>query len=550
MSIKVCLLFGYLFWGGISLAAEGDTVLNMVISKPYFYNVVQNDKGDIYAGTAKGSYAIHGEKIDFSNAKSGYLKLGKNGAPEIDSTGISNHESTRYLYLLPYPSEKRQEYHTGNGQYFYIVSGGRLFIFDIVPYSITYRNQSIRSISKNLVGGYSGVYRNGKKLDFPTHTDGFIREFGDTAFICYGGLFMISPGKTENFLKEVPYGAFLDSVEVGYMEDVYHDALHSTFFFSTKNGVYEVGEDLKSPKKICAVKPGEPIVLIGSKESFMFTVANKMAVYSFNDGSISYEDSTTENIISGYKLNNRKIYTLSNHALYENTTSAYFSKVEDFNDVHTLLPLNEKELIIAGNQGLYLFNLETHITSAIIQGVEFNRKALYQENNKLYAGSINGLYTIDVGQIQQLISRNQAAPNDTDSFLNYLYWGSAIVMLSAIFLFIISRLKRQLRDAQKSIIDAQSEMDIVKEKKPDKEMVEDFIRKNLATASIKSINEHFHSNTNQIYALLEPDKPGTIIQEMRLKLVMEMKKSGSDLQTIADSSGLSKSYIKKIKADH
>ncbi len=546
--MKFILLLNFILIQLLSYASEADTVLNMVISKPYFYNLVQNDKGDFYAGTSNGVYELKGEKTSHFDSKSGYVKIGVNGKIEIDSTGISSHESTQYLYLLPYPNEKRQEYHSGNEQQFYIVSGGRLFIFDIVPYSITHRNQSVRSITKNVVGTYSGVYYKGAKMEFPTLTDGYIREFGDTIFICYGGLFMITPQKTANFLTETPYSAYIDSIEVGYVDDIFYSRQYHSFIFSSSNGVYSMGEDMKSPKKIYPVSNGEPVVLLGVKDGFIFTVANKLISYSSKDDRIAYLDSTSENIISGYKLNNRIIYTLSNHTLYRSSTTGYFKKVANFNDAHTLLAINEKELIIAGNQGLYHFNIETKTTSNIIYGVEFNRKALYIENNKLYAGSINGLYTIDLSQIQKLINRNKINLDKSNNLITYLYWGTAAVLVILVFLFIIFRLRQQLIKSRKKIMEVQAEVDSVKEKKLDKNMIEQFIRENLSTASIKSINEQFNTNTSQIYALLEPDKPGTIIQKLRLEMVMEMKKSGADAQQISEISGLSESYIKKIKS--
>ena len=118
---------------------------------------------------------------------------------------------------------------------------------------------------------------------------------------------------------------------------------------------------------------------------------------------------------------------------------------------------------------------------------------------------------------------------------------------SLLFLFIIFRLRRKLKTAEDKIIEVRSEVMVIKEKKLDREMIEDFIRHNLPTASIKSINEHFKTNTSLIYALLEPEKPGTIIQKLRLELVAELKKSGADLQQISEATGFSESYLKKIK---
>ena len=114
-------------------------------------------------------------------------------------------------------------------------------------------------------------------MDYPTYTDGYIREIGDTAFICYGGLFMMSPKQKKNFLIEPPYSAYIDSVDVGYMDDIFYDKKHQKYFLATKSGVYVTDKNLKSPKKIFDVHSDESLTLLGAKDNiFSFIVANKL----------------------------------------------------------------------------------------------------------------------------------------------------------------------------------------------------------------------------------------------------------------------------------
>lgn len=529
----------------VLLASEADTLLNLVLSKPVFYNVMQNSQGEVFAGTAEGIFRIKGEVLSQFDRRSGYIKFTIQGEPEIDSTGISNYENFQFLHLLPFPDEQRQVYYTGTEEQFYMVSGGRLYVFDIVPYGISYRNQSIRSVSRHLVGGYSGVFLNGQKLDFPSYTDGFIREFGDTAFICYGGLYRITPRERQNFSTEVPFGGYLDGVHLGYMDDIYYDSKHAMYVLSSQTGVYVVGSDLRNPRKILSVSKDDPVVLLGSKESFVFTVANRAYTYSFESGRISLADTTSEKILGGVKFSNRIFYTLSAQSLYQTATKTFYQKIASFNDVHTMVALNEKELIIAGNQGLYLFQTESRTTSVLISGVEFNRRALYSDGEKLYAGSVNGLYTIDLKQLPKLIQRNKAKLQSKSSLV-YVVSGIGLLLI-AIFGWIIFRLKRKLKTAEQRIQENEWETVSIEEIELDKDKIIEFIRMNLSTASIKSINEHFGSNTNQLYALFEPEKPGTIIQRLRTELVISMKKNNATLAQISAATGFSQSYIKKIR---
>jgi DNA invertase Pin-like site-specific DNA recombinase len=49
-----------------------------------------------------------------------------------------------------------------------------------------------------------------------------------------------------------------------------------------------------------------------------------------------------------------------------------------------------------------------------------------------------------------------------------------------------------------------------------------------------------------VYTILEPDKPGDLIQKLRYEKVKELRKEGKTAREIATFTGLSDSYIRKI----
>jgi hypothetical protein len=157
--------------------------LNAVISHPFYYNIIKDREGVIYSGSAAGVQRWEGGNSSFINDEKGYVELGENGKPLIRLGGIKKHENFKFNHLLPFPDELRTEFYANTAQNLYIVTGGRLYIYDILPYSITYRNHSIRTISDNYIGTYSGIYYKGKKLKYPPYTEGYIREIGDTAYV-------------------------------------------------------------------------------------------------------------------------------------------------------------------------------------------------------------------------------------------------------------------------------------------------------------------------------------------------------------------------------
>ena len=102
-----------------------DTSLLTLYSRPFYYNVVKAKDGKIYAGSSDGVFRLEETTQIKIDNRIGYLRIDSNGRVELNPNGIKYHHQTNFNHLLPYPTEKRDEYHTGKGNYFYITSGGR-----------------------------------------------------------------------------------------------------------------------------------------------------------------------------------------------------------------------------------------------------------------------------------------------------------------------------------------------------------------------------------------------------------------------------------------
>ena len=167
-----------------------DTSLLTLYSKPSYYNLVTDWNGDVYAGTTEGVYRMDGPTPVRVKDWNGYLRIDSRGRIAQDSNGVRFHQQSTMSHLLPFPDEKKNEYHAGRDPYFYITSGGRMHVYEVRPYGYLYRNHSIRTISKNFVGTYSGIYYRHKLMPAPVPnlTDGYIRELNGKVFICTYGL--------------------------------------------------------------------------------------------------------------------------------------------------------------------------------------------------------------------------------------------------------------------------------------------------------------------------------------------------------------------------
>lgn len=536
LQLFVCYFLLFL----INAFGQSDTVLNAVISHPFYYNIIKDKEGAIYSGSAAGMQRWEGQNASFISDEKGYVDLAANGEPVIRLGGIKKHENFKYNHLLPFPKELRTEFYANTAEHLYIVTGGRLYIYDILPYAITYRNHSIRTISNNYLGTYSGIYYKGKKMEYPPYTEGYIREIGDTAFVYFSNwLYLFYPDPKATSDTAAP--AFAIKQTLGEVFDVIADPKSNKRYYFCQNGLYSsnaTGDELTSVFK----KEGaDPLVVVGFYENILqFCSGNEFWTYDLMSRKMNLKLTLPHKILSAVVLN-EKFYLLTATELYCETDGGKYTKLADFTDAHTLLAVNDKELVVATNMGLYRINIENRETQVIIQGVEFNRRALYLKDKVLYAGTINGLYQINVDQIDVIIQNNMLANRKTIFNQQWLILVAVLFLIIVVLVSFLVLMRRKLKKIQLQEVEVKTARVVTAED------VISYIKDNLTTVSIKSINEHFNTNTVQLYNILKPQKPGNIITDLRTEIVLQLRKEGKSAKEIAESTGFSESYIYRVR---
>lgn len=518
-----------------------DTILVSSLSKPFFYNVVKTGSDKVYAGTSDGIYEIRGLKLYKKNDEKGYITLDGSSNLRIDPEGIKNYEERKLLYLLPYPDQGREEYHVSTKEYLYIVSNSTLYIFEFTRFKITYPNMSIRTISKHWVGGYSGVFFNGKKLILPPFCDGYIREINQKAFVCYSDLLAfnmpVNPGDTTltpvdlKCLQQAPYN---------YISDIHFSNTDYSYYLASRGKLLKTDKDFTKTSIIYEFD-GENTALLGSaRTSLIFSADSRLLSQNYVEKNIDTLATLDQVIMDGF-LTSKNYYILTKNALHVIYSDGTLKKLTKLRDAHTILGISTSEMLIGSNAGLFHFNTVDNILSTVIEGVEFNRKALFLNENTVYAGSIAGLYSFDVASIPELIIRNKVHNTFLDE--NTRYYAFALLLC----IIIIGLLFRSIAVMRKKLYENRQALDKANTPELTREIIEDYIRENLATASINSINDHFNTNATFVYSLFEPEKPGSFIQQLRMQMVTDMKKKGHKIPEISSVTGLSESYIRKLK---
>ena len=263
-------------------------------------------------------------------------------------------------------------------------------------------------------------------------------------------------------------------------------------------------------------------------------------MYTLRTGLLTRLDTSILSVgIIGHQL-----YLVTTNGLYRFNSNQKLEKLADIHKAHTLETVSESELAIGTDQGLYYYNIASGELSMIIKSVEFNRRALFKDSGKIYAGSVNGLYTIQISDIPKLIEENKFREQDKSMSLPQYMLITVTMLMLLLLMYWVFRLRRKLKRSESIVETLQATQEIVT-----KEQIEKFILENLAISSIKSITDQFKLSTQQLYELVKPEKPGSIIQKHRMEMVRKMRQEQKSVKEIAAVTGLSVSYVRQLKTD-
>lgn len=521
-----------------------DTSIRAMYSDPFYYNVIKTPDGEVLAGTSQGIYKIVDERPEPFDERKGYLTLNDQGEPVIDKAGIRYHEEGSYSHLLPWLGDTRNTFATGIDDKLYVTSGGRLHIFRIRPFGYSYRNHSIRTISPHFTGTYSGIYHNGRRMGagFPNFCDGYIREWNGKTFFCYSDLLIYEPanGTDTGSIRPIPRPLGLN---YDYCRDVIWSRKAGKYFMNTIRQFNQIEPGLlRGDSLFSSASADEEVVILGedsSRFAILFASGARLMFYSYDNGKLKEMSTLPDQILDGH-ISRMNYYLLCQDGLYVRHSDGKIERLAVLEKAHTLRKTGVDQFVIGTDHGLLLFNASNRRLETLIEGVEFNRRALNVEGDRLYAGSIDGLYTFETKHLEELARKTTAVLHQVNH-ANQHWWISTIFMLLLIMTggLMLFRFKRRINRLQEALTQSTDQPftrdDVVR-----------YISDNLPSVSLNAINTHFETNSTQVYTILDPEKPGALIQQMRLDKVMEMRKGGARAREIALITGLSESYIRKI----
>lgn len=543
--LKRIILFLFLvICSHVALSQETEQIFELkeTHQTSYFFNTIfVNNK--LFFGTSNG--------VQYYDNKTKTLKLiNSNIVGAIDHyngefINIPTSIDNLYNHLLPINYSKSKSNSLVYRSDIYIICRGVLFIFNLKSYNFK-PLPSVRAVSKNYIGSYGGIYSlvNNEKLEFPTYTNSFIREFDGVTFINWDGLSIIDKNGQRNFYTSSGDGIEIKGSVIGMANDI-EKIGNNSFLLFTSEGMYLFNDKTLNVKQVLSASKYGTLNFIQSEKD----INGASRVFLHNDKTIFQYLPKTNEISNIASINEQIVDVFS-----DSTSEYYIITGKDVRKIHLtekkenyilfdniILPNNigifKNFVFVSSDLGLHLFDLKTKVGKELVIKEEFNKNAFYIDNNKLNLGSINGLYELDNSTLTYLFDEQANVQVEENIIIrkeNLLVYGLLIILLGAVGLLLFRQEIKKMnekREKYKGINQAQ---------------INEYIVSNISSVSINSICNHFELPVNKLYNLLGKKKPGDLIREERLKIVRQMKIENKSIKEIAQATGFSTSYLKKL----
>ena len=525
------------FINGILFSQNKEEFRLLFLNSDVFYFNAIIHQGDIVFGSDIGAISFKNETpYIIDNEVKGPIKI-LNDSFEKGYIRYNNF----YNYLLPSSYKGLNTSHVLSNNVLYVICKGDLFAFKASSFKLN-PYPSVRSISKNFIGTYGGIFsKDSFKLNFPSFTGGQIREYDSITILNWGGLSLIKNGYQEDFYNtDVNVGGIeINDLLFGKAVDSY-EIKHPFYILSTSKGLYKFNSNTKEILLLQKALKSPYQFIRGEKDKYASSIIylhNNKELYEYfvEDNSLN-KLVTKDEIIDVYSNSASEFYILTDdHIEYFSTKITRKNKVLVSNLVNVNnVYLFKNFVLLTSDQGLDLLDLNSNMISKNVIKDELNYNAIYNNGNEIQLGGVNGIYELTYPDLLSLFAINKPKIKESNQYIIPITIGSFIALLLTILTITIIRQKRIIKNQQ------------TLESLTTKDKIEAFIRLNIQNVNVELICETFDLPVNALYKTLGNIKPGEIIRKERLKIVRRMRKEMASEEKIAKASGFSLSYLKKI----
>ena len=531
MFIIKYILFSFIFF------TNNTYTIDKVYEGKIFYNFVQYED-ELYVSSNKGVF-----KIESSNNNS--LLIFKKDIIGPIKTNFSKNQNYKIKFQSPVVEIKPPTFLNAITDYaffnnsLFIIRRGKLVSFKKLSYEYS-PYESVRSITKNTVGSYNGIFINGKKLKKLKYTDGQIKEFDSITFVCYKGLLSYENNKETIIYRgndkrnEKKYGNIYDIFLIN----------HPNYLVVSSNGLYNYNSEKNSfdliytsQNEIIPARANKNDNKIGNNGIFSFVDNNELISINVNTLETKTLGNWLENNVDDILLCDvepKNIYTIS-----ENKYLHYYKMNSDGLELIEKTPINLTAhtisdfgnlIFLSGNNGLSIYdkNKRKMFDGYILD--EFNKNAVYKSENEISFGSIHGVYSF---KNLKEFSKNLIF---TDFKIEKSYKSEFFFFLIALFILITILVKKY---------NSSNKINVSREKLVLN--IKNFIQNNLNSVTLKMLEDEFDLAYYEINSLDKDFKPAVFIKNSRKIKAQKMFFDKKSMSEIAQKTGYSETYLLKNK---
>ncbi len=365
-----------------------DTVF---VQKHWFESPVRNvlkANEKIYAKTGDGLYALEKKgwkKVNLEFGKS--FVFFNNGFYESEFVPEEYRKETMNLaYLIPQKSLVNCTIVEQNNHLFVSV-GGSLFEYEIRPhFSILYPNTSVRHVymdeNMKVISTYSGIFVNDTlRQGFPPYSNGHFVQIKGQYYICTDELYRVI---STDSVKLIISG-----------QNVF--AGHSRKLIEWQDKVFSLNtnsiNELQVQYNLYPIHKGFDYSDLEVFDSLLYFSTYEGILFSYNGSNVRKIAEVGVRIRELFVGDNWLYLATDNGVLrIQSHPESKLTKIFGKPFCVDIEQDRFKNLWVATENGLFIIPKSTEDPVPIVTDVEFNRYAMTLYNDKIYAGSINGLY--------------------------------------------------------------------------------------------------------------------------------------------------------------
>jgi AraC-like DNA-binding protein len=415
---------------------------------------------------------------------------------------------------------------------FYICWKGKLLEYKIYNhYRRILKESSIRHIYKDqnqsIVSSYSGIFNYDeefnavKKFAIPTYSNGELNYINNRYYLSSDDLYVKEKDSFKLFWKREGIEKFREIFN-------YNGKTYALF----EHSLSEINLSLRHEKVIKKIKnlsdaeKYKSQLLLSSEDGGLYSFQNNKIKKVYNCSTGIYDVASFDEKIylccnDGIRILNKKYEELKFIAIYKPIS---------------ILPL-DNALITSTYKGLYYVDLIKNKSYELIPDVEFNKKAFTRFDNYIYAGSVQGLYILNIVELSTNFLESLESTTISTKPNSYSYFViTFITFLAFIAIMIFYRRKNGVKIAvnQKEIFD-------------NMESIYQIIKLNPGIKSVEDLADYIGVSSPTLISKIKRQtgaNPLTFLKESKKNIAIELFNEGVSVEEIAKRIGYSVRYIK------